>query len=79
MDKSKSKLVLFHTHGCHLCELAESQLQSLHLSFEMQDICDDETLAEKYGIRIPVLMNTKNGSELGWPFGVEDIAIFLGV
>ena len=73
-----SELILYHTDGCHLCEIAESQLKSMSLSFKMVDICDDEALAEKYGICIPVLFNPKDESELGWPFDVEDIAHFLG-
>ena len=78
MDNNTSGLVLFHTDGCHLCEMAEAQLKSLQLAFEMKDICDDEALAEKYGIRIPVLMTVEDGRELGWPFDVEDVAKFLG-
>ncbi len=78
MDNNKSELILFHTDGCHLCEMAQAQLTSLRLTFEMKDICDDEVLAENYGIRIPVLMAVADGRELGWPFDVEDIAEFLG-
>ncbi|RYV01598.1 thioredoxin family protein [Shewanella sp. OPT22] len=78
MHNPETKLVLFHTDGCHLCEVAEAQLKELSLAFVMKDICDEETLAEQYGIRIPVLMNNANGKELGWPFDVEDITKFLG-
>ncbi|WP_243637481.1 glutaredoxin family protein [Parashewanella curva] len=78
MDKQIKPLTLFHTDGCHLCELAEAQLVSLKLPFEMVDICDDETLAEQYGIRIPVLMNNHNQQELGWPFEPQDIEDFIG-
>ncbi|MBM7071908.1 glutaredoxin family protein [Shewanella sp. 202IG2-18] len=78
MHKPEMELVLFHTDGCHLCEVAEAQLKELSLPFVMKDICDDETLAELYGIRIPVLMNNSNSKELGWPFDVEDISKFLG-
>jgi hypothetical protein len=38
------------------------------------DISTDEHLVELYGIRIPVLKNPANEKEVGWPFGLEDIA-----
>tara|TARA_B110000444_G_scaffold242508_1_gene259893 strand:- start:73 stop:255 length:183 start_codon:yes stop_codon:yes gene_type:complete len=41
---------------------------------EEVDISTDENLVELYGIRIPVVKNAANEKEVGWPFGVEDIA-----
>lgn len=77
-DPSMSELTLYHTDGCHLCEMAAALLSGMQLSFVHQDICDDEQLAERYGIRIPVLA-TASGEELNWPFDKAAIKQFLGV
>jgi len=41
---------------------------------EEVDISTEERLVELYGIRIPVLKNTANENEIGWPFGLEELA-----
>ncbi|BDM64894.1 thioredoxin family protein [Shewanella sp. NFH-SH190041] len=70
-------LVLYHTDGCHLCELAFELLLPLGLSVARVDICDDETLAVRYGTRIPVLRQA-DGRELNWPFDQQAVKKFLG-
>ena len=76
-------LLFFTTLGCHLCEEAERMLsavassQSFTLAVDSIDIADDEALVEKYGIRIPVLKRARDGEELGWPFGEEQLARFI--
>ncbi len=79
MHKLNSEIILYHTDGCHLCDIAQEQLQALELDFKLVDICEDEELAEKYGIRIPVLLKSTDASELGWPFDADDVIKFLGV
>lgn len=69
--------LLYGTEGCHLCEEAELLLQSAGLDFETQDIIDDESLQQRYGVRIPVLWHRSSGLELGWPFAVEQLNGFL--
>ena len=67
---------LYSTAGCHLCEQAESLLQPfLHaglMHLQVVEICHDDELVKRYGIRIPVLAceSDKDGErlELGWPF-----------
>ncbi|MGI2258400.1 glutaredoxin family protein [Shewanella sp. GXUN23E] len=73
-----AELTLFHTDGCHLCEMAAELLNAMQLSVVHQDICDDELLAERYGVRIPVLA-TGAGQELNWPFDEAAVKQFLGV
>ena len=77
-ETSVSALILYHTDGCHLCEMAAELLSAMQLNFVHQDICDDELLAERYGIRIPVLA-TASGQELNWPFDEAAVKQFLGV
>ncbi len=68
-------LILFTTSSCHLCEEAESLLLSLVQTkhFTRIEIANNDTLAELYGHRIPVLQRTDNLSELNWPFTEYDI------
>ena len=79
-------LKLMTTLGCHLCEYAESMLQSLLRSdpvlegkFEVQavEIADSESLVERYGARIPVLVLDGDGEELGWPFEIDELRSWL--
>ncbi|MCL2919748.1 glutaredoxin family protein [Shewanella litorisediminis] len=74
-----AEFVLYHTDGCHLCHLAEALLQEAGVTCVMVDICDDESLAERYGVRIPVLLRKQDGAELGWPFELVDVTSFTGV
>ncbi len=72
-----SPVILYSTDGCHLCELAQQQLEQLAYPFEIVDIIDDPSLVEKYGTRIPVVLNN-NTQELGWPFELSELKTFLG-
>ncbi|MCL1145895.1 glutaredoxin family protein [Shewanella sp. 10N.261.52.F9] len=75
---SNTSVVLFHTDACHLCELAAELLEQANVAYSMVDICDDLTLAEQYGIRIPVVKIANTEKELGWPFDLEALVRFLG-
>ena len=81
-----NRLIFYTTVGCHLCEHAEVVLQefvaqpdSVQFDLEEVDISTDEHLVELYGIRIPVVKNPANKKEVGWPFGLEDIATLFDV
>lgn len=41
---------------------------------EVIDVTGDDALFDRYGARIPVLVNLSSLAELGWPFGVADVA-----
>lgn len=70
-------LILFGTAGCHLCEEAEHLLLQTGVSFQMQDIIEDEQAQQDYAIRIPVLLHRQSGRELGWPFDARQVQDFL--
>ena len=70
-------LTLYSTSACHLCELAKGLLKDSRVEFDEVDIADSDELFERYGLRIPVLKQP-DGAELGWPFGPEELAAFLG-
>lgn len=69
--------LLFGTEGCHLCEEAEILLHHEGIAFVKTDIMTDEMAWQRYAIRIPVLLNQDNGSELGWPFDTERLRKFI--
>lgn len=75
-------VTLFTTAGCHLCELALAQLQTLQQQLAIQidsvEIGDDDALVAEYDIRIPVV-KCVNKAELGWPFALPQLKAFLQV
>lgn len=75
--KSAPQLLFYTTVGCHLCEEAARMLphveQQFGVSVRVIDIASDEALVERYGVRIPVLLNPANDRELGWPFQYQDL------
>lgn len=74
----QSKLILYGTLGCHLCEDAERLLDHLSLSYEYQDIMNDNALLDKFETSIPVLAAGKADTQvLRWPFTKEDIRAWL--
>jgi hypothetical protein len=74
-----TRLILYGTSGCHLCEEAEAildyclQAASSPSRFQTVDIATNSELMERYGLLIPVLRNDDSGNELNWPFGPEEI------
>lgn len=72
-----AKYTLYSTVGCHLCEQAENLLQSFSVDMVSVDIAEDELLMQRYGVRIPVLKNSQNDDELGWPFDAAKLQDWL--
>jgi glutaredoxin len=70
------KLLLYGTLSCQLCEQAEEVLHAAGVTAEYTDIAEDETLLEKYGMRIPVVRRVDNGTELNWPFDIAALENF---
>jgi len=78
--------ILYHTLGCHLCELAETVIAKANLtlhehsliSVEKVDIAENLDLTEKYGVKIPVL-SSASGQELNWPFDADDVINLVSV
>ena len=75
--ESEQSYVLYHTEGCHLCELADGLLKAAGVTYKAIDICDDEALAERYGVSIPVVKAVDDRS-LFWPFDAAQLQEFLG-
>jgi len=73
------RLTLYTTLGCHLCTQLEAELARLGVSgieLERIEIADDEALVERYGVRIPVLVDA-DGVELERGFEAERLAPWL--
>lgn len=73
------QLSLYTTMGCHLC----SQLEALVTALTNQkvwlhhiEISDDEALVERYGVRIPVIVDGE-GNELDCGFELERLSAWL--
>lgn len=75
------EMLLMSTLGCHLCDVAAEVLvhnmDPARYVVDVVDIADDDLLVEKYGVRIPVLVDEASGQELGWPFDAEQLHVFL--
>ena len=67
-------VILYHTDGCHLCELAHEIVieAGLESQLSLRDIVDDESLMAEYQTTIPVI-EFESGNKLFWPFTLQDI------
>lgn len=75
-----TRLSLFHTDYCHLCEQALLLVVQVgHAGFELEqvDIVDDDELMELYSWHIPVLRREDTAAELRWPFEADHLKKFL--
>ena len=75
-------VLLYHTLGCHLCELAETLITPLASErgwrVELTEISTSDALIALYGTRIPVLRDAAGERELSWPFTAVEVAALLG-
>ncbi len=76
-----TKLIMYTTSHCHLCEQAEAMLTLLkelyNISWELLEISENEHLIQRYGTRIPVIKHSDNQSELDWPFTEHNIVSLI--
>lgn len=70
-------LFLLSTDGCHLCEVAKSQLDQMNLQYEVVDIIEEQQLIDLYGDKIPVLMAEAAQQALFWPFEQEQVKQYI--
>jgi len=76
-----SRLVLFTTDCCHLCDQAVSIVDpiamKLKVVIEVVEITDNAEWLDKYGLTIPVLSDIQAGKDLKWPFDAMDVESLL--
>jgi Glutaredoxin-like domain (DUF836) len=73
-----SDLILYQRDYCHLCDLALAVLAEAR-SPEFDSVWVDDTveLEQRYGTRVPVLRDARDGRELDWPFDAAAVRAFL--
>ncbi len=76
-----TSVILYHTEGCHLCEVALSLItpfsDDFNLTVKYCDIIDDPDALENYAVHIPVLADSTQQKKLFWPFDAAAISQFL--
>ena len=74
-----SNFVLYQRDYCHLCDLALAVLAEARLpDFDSVWVEDSDELEERYGTRVPVLRDLRDGRELDWPFDAMSVTGWLG-
>ena len=56
LEMKGQKLRLLSREDCHLCEIAQRELDILGVRYEMVDVDSDAGLEHQYGNAIPVLL-----------------------
>lgn len=64
---------LYTREDCGLCEVAEALLKDQGCRYHTVNIDRSLTLIQRYGDRIPVIVDIESGTELQWPFTAEDL------
>ena len=71
-------LQLYQRDHCHLCDLALAVLAAARApEFASVWIDGDPALEARYGERVPVLRDARDGRELVWPFDAAAVRRFL--
>jgi hypothetical protein len=75
-----SDLILYQRDYCHLCDQALDVLaQAQAPEFDSVWVDDLAALVQRYGTRVPVLRDDRDGRELDWPFDAAAVRAFLNV
>jgi len=71
-------LILYQRDYCHLCDQALAVLAEARApEFESVWVDDSDELEQRYGTRVPVLCDRRDGRELDWPFDVAAVRGFF--
>jgi hypothetical protein len=70
--------VLYQRDYCHLCDQALAVLAQARLpDFDSVWVDDSQELEDRYGTRVPVLRDVRDGRELDWPFDETAVRGFI--
>jgi len=73
-----SRYVLYQRDDCHLCDQALAVLAGTRLPEPESVFIDgDAGLENRYGVRVPVLHDRRDGRELDWPFDAAALRAWL--
>ena len=71
-------LTLYQRDYCHLCDMALAIMAEAHApDFESAWVDDSQEMEDRYGTRVPVLRDGRDGRELDWPFDAAAVRAFL--
>lgn len=72
-------LILYSRHDCGLCDEAAEMLDLAGLAgqYQVVDIDTDLALIQRYGTRIPVLLDESSQQTLNWPFTATQVKALL--
>jgi hypothetical protein len=71
-------LTLFQRDDCQLCDEALALLAQVRApEFASVFIDEDAALEARYGTRVPVLRDARDGRELDWPFDAAHLRAWL--
>jgi hypothetical protein len=74
-----AEFVLYQRDYCHLCDQALAVLAEARApDFDSVWVDDSRELEARYGTRVPVLRDLRDGRELDWPFDAAMLARWLG-
>jgi hypothetical protein len=77
---SMSDLILYQRDYCHLCDKALAVMAEARApDFDSEWVDDSPELEQRYGTRVPVLRDARDGRELDWPFDAAAVRAFLGL
>lgn len=75
-----AEFVLYQRDYCHLCDQALAVLAEAHApDFDSVWVDDSQELEGRYGTRVPVLRDLRNGRELDWPFDAVTVALWISL
>ena len=73
-----AQFVLYQRDYCHLCDQALAVLAQARLpEFDSVWVDDSQELEDRYGTRVPVLRDVRDGRELDWPFDETAVRGFI--
>ena len=71
-------LTLYQRDYCHLCDMALAIMAEAHApDFDSAWVDDSQEMEDRYGTRVPVLRDGRDGRELDWPFDAAAVRAFL--
>ncbi|RDS82519.1 glutaredoxin family protein [Dyella psychrodurans] len=75
-----AEFVLYQRDYCHLCDQALAVLAEARApDFDSVWVDDSRELEDRYGTRVPVLRDLRNGRELDWPFDAVTVALWINL
>jgi hypothetical protein len=75
-----SHLILYQRDYCHLCDQALAVMAEARApDFDSEWVDDSVEMEARYGTRVPVLRDVRDGRELDWPFDAAQLRAFLAL